>query len=230
VHNRTSHLLGFNASEFSYSTIKTILNGTSRPVVLDIGCNVGDFVSEVLSVNKKARFFCFDIDPFYESVLKQKFPESRIQYFTLGLSNRIGMTKLVKKNASDRKAYLVNESKKDSREDNSKFVKVSTLDQIFPSLRVTKVNVLKIDTEGQDFKVLLGGREVLRRTEVVVFEVMHRLLENGNQPQEIIEFLKNLGFSDFYRLSKYFGLQPLKEIFPWEVATQNIVASRGKLR
>ena len=48
--------------------------------------------------------------------------------------------------------------------------------------------------------------------------------------ENIIKFLKELDFRYFYRSTKYFGLVPISNIKPYEIATQNIVASRNNLR
>ena len=89
---------------------------------------------------------------------------------------------------------------------------------------------MKIDTEGNDFKVILGAKEILRVTDLVIFEVMFKMIENGNTPQDAIIFLKDLGFRYFYRSTKYFGLVPITNIKSYEIMTQNIVASRINLR
>ena len=94
----------------------------------------------------------------------------------------------------------------------------------FPS-----VAIIKIDTEGNDFKVILGAKEILKVTDLVIFEVMFKMIENGNTPQDAIIFLKDLGFKYFYRSTKYFGLVPISNIKSYEVMTQNIVASRISL-
>ena len=78
--------------------------------------------------------------------------------------------------------------------------------------------------------MLLGAQETLRITDLVIFEVMFKSLEYGNTPQDAINFLKSLDFRYFYRSTKYFGLVPISSIKPYEIMTQNVVASRNNLR
>ncbi len=85
---------------------------------------------------------------------------------------------------------------------------------------------MKIDTEGNDYKVLLGAKKILKVTDIVIFEVMFKMIEYGNTPQDAVICLKNLGFKYFYRSTKYFGLVPITNIKSYEITTQNIVASR----
>ena len=96
--------------------------------------------------------------------------------------------------------------------------------------RFSSIAIIKIDTEGNDYKVLLGAEKILRITDLVIFEVMFKILEYGNTPQDAINFLKSLGFRYFYRSTKYFGLVPISNIKPYEIMTQNIIASRINLR
>ena len=96
--------------------------------------------------------------------------------------------------------------------------------------RFSSIAIIKIDTEGNDYKVLLGAEKILRVTDLVIFEIMYKILECGNTPQDAINFLKSLDFKYFYRSTKYFGLVAIHNIKPYEIMTQNIVASKISLR
>jgi len=228
LHEKSGVLLGFNGSEFGKPTTKILLREVAKPVVVDIGCNVGDFVSEILLVSKEADLLCFDISPEYEAILHSAHPSANIQFFNLGLSDRSGFSTIVSKKNLDRKAHLNYDAQSIFQGDGEK-VRISTLDEALSSLHLSRIDILKIDTEGFDFKVLLGSHETLQKTQIVIFEIMYRLLLNGNMPQEILEFLNAKGFHRFYRLTKHFGLQPIGSISPWQVSTQNIIASKVKL-
>ena len=75
-----------------------------------------------------------------------------------------------------------------------------------------------------------GAKKILQYTDVVIFEVMYRMVLNQNLPNDVLEYLQKYNFQYFYRASKFFGLVPIKRIMPWEISTQNIVAARIKLR
>ena len=94
----------------------------------------------------------------------------------------------------------------------------------------SSITIIKIDTEGNDYKVLLGSEKILRVTDIVMFEIMFKIIEYGSTPQDVIKFLKELDFRYFYRSTKYFGLVPISNIKPFAISTQNIVASRNNLR
>jgi FkbM family methyltransferase len=223
-------LIGLNSSSLSSPNVITILDGILDPVVVDIGCNQGDFVSDIMEVRQNSIFYCFDINPDCGTALKLRFPQSKVNFLNFGLSNESGESNFVSQSPYDRKAHLSPKHNKPSSNVLVKKVKVCTLDEIVSSLGISRIDILKIDTEGHDYRVLLGARESLKKTNIVYFEVMYRLLVEGNEPQDILELLKSNGFNFFYRLTRYLGLQPINRILPWEVATQNVIASRTKLR
>jgi len=229
LYEKTGALLGFNGSEFTKQTTAALLRGTCKPVIVDVGCNVGDFVTEILTVDAEAMFFCFDINSECEVVLRKAHPNANIQFFNLGLSDRSGYSTFSSRDSLDRKAHLNDDRQDLSQGGGLAKIKITTLDEALSNFDAFGIDILKIDTEGTDFKVLLGSKETLDKTQVVVFEIMYRLLINGNLPQEILEFLRLKNFRHFYRLTKRFGLQPLQTISPWQIATQNIIASKVKL-
>jgi hypothetical protein len=155
--------------------------------------------------------------------LNKKFKKYYFNFSQIALSNYSGNSRIVSNAKNDRKAYITKKS-------NLKSIKVNKLDNILKKFDFPSVAVIKIDTEGNDYKVLLGAEKILRITDLVIFEVMFKILENGDTPQDVIDFLKSLNFRYFYRSTKYFGLVPISNIKPYEIMTQNILASRINLR
>ena len=69
-----------------------------------------------------------------------------------------------------------------------KLIKVNMLDKLMEKFNISRVAIMKIDTEGNDYKVLLGAKEVLEVTDIVIFEVMFKIIEYGNTPQDALIF------------------------------------------
>ena len=165
----------------------------------------------------------FDLHSSLTPILNKKFKKYRFNFSQIALSNYSGNSSIVSNTKNDRKAFITKKS-------NLKSIKVDKLDNILKKFNFSSVAIIKIDTEGNDYKVLLGAEKILRITDLVIFEVMFKILEYGNTPQDAIKFLKSLDFRYFYRSTKYFGLVPISNIKPHEIMTQNIVASRINLR
>ena len=194
----------------------------TNPVVIDAGCNIGEFSEIVIKHNQSSVIYAFDLHAGLSSALSRKFKNYNFNFSQIALSDYSGRSRIESKSNNDRKAHL--------SKNGLKSVKVDKLDILLEKFNFPSIAILKIDTEGNDCKVLLGSKKILRITDIVIFEIMFKLIEYGNTPQDTIIFLKELNFKFFYRSTKYFGLVPIRDIKPHEIMTQNIVASRTNLR
>jgi len=216
-------LLGFNSAWIPKKTLKKLLDARTNPIVIDVGCNVGEFSELIFELNDSSIIQAFDLHKSLSPVLNKKFKKYHFNFSQIALSNYSGHSHVVSNTKNDRKAFITKKS-------NLKSIKVDKLDNVLKKFNFSSIAIIKIDTEGNDYKVLLGAKKMLRVTDLVIFEVMFKLLEYGNTPQDAINFLKSLDFRYFYRSTKYFGLVPITNIKPHEILTQNIVASKINLR
>lgn len=201
--------------------MKRILKNQTEPIVIDIGCNMGEFSDLVFKFNKKSTIYAYDLHDDLNKLLKKKYNKLSFFYHQIALSDKKGVGSFTSSELIDRKSHL--------NETGLNKIKIDTLDNVLRKQKIPHIAIIKIDTEGNDFKVLTGSKALLRITDVVIFEVMFRAINEGIVPQDIIEFLKELGFKKFYRSTKFFGLVPIEIILPFEVMTQNIVASKNSL-
>ena len=195
----------------------------THPIVIDIGCNVGEFSELVYKFNDSAIIHAFDLHRSLSPILNKKFKKYHFEFSQIALSDYSGSIGIESNTKNDRKAFI-------TKKNNLKSVKVDKLDNMLKRFRFSSIAIIKIDTEGNDYKVLLGAEKILRVTDLVIFEIMYKILEYGNTPQDAINFLKSLDFRYFYRSTKYFGLVSISNIKPHEIMTQNIVASKINLR
>lgn len=73
---------------------------------------------------------------------------------------------------------------------------------MFPWEIVSKIQHLKIDTQGSDYQVLLGAKKILNRTSAVTVEIDEKeYLNSPNSSSKIHHYLTRLGFS-YVRKSK----------------------------
>jgi FkbM family methyltransferase len=199
------------------------LEDKTHPIVIDIGCNVGEFSELVYKFNDSAIIHAFDLHRSLSPILNKKFKKYHFEFSQIALSDYSGSIGIESNTKNDRKAFI-------TKKNNLKSVKVDKLDNMLKRFRFSSIAIIKIDTEGNDYKVLLGAEKILRVTDLVIFEIMYKILEYGNTPQDVINFLKSLDFRYFYRSTKYFGLVSISNIKPHEIMTQNIVASKINLR
>ena len=194
----------------------------TNPIVIDAGCNIGEFSELVFKYNDRSIIHAFDLHRSLSPILSRKFNNYHFNFSQIALSDYTGRGRIESDSTNDRKAYL--------SKNGIQSIKVDKLDNLLKKFNYSSITIIKIDTEGNDYKVLLGSEKILRVTDIVMFEIMFKIIEYGSTPQDVIKFLKELDFRYFYRSTKYFGLVPISNIKPFEISTQNIVASRNNLR
>lgn len=71
-------------------------------------------------------------------------------------------------------------------------VKLTTLD----ALDLDRVDVLKIDTEGYELRVLMGGRKTIARDRPLMFIEVHdgHLRDAGTSASELVAYIRDLGY------------------------------------
>ena len=83
---------------------------------------------------------------------------------------------------------------------NSYTVPVKTLDSLADLIPADRQVFLKIDTEGYDYNVLRGARELLARPGIRIFaEVSHKwMAELGQTAREMFDYMEGLGFKAYH--------------------------------
>jgi FkbM family methyltransferase len=158
----------------SYTLVKFL---PKNPIVLDVGANVGQF-----------NFFCshyleakrvFSIEP-----LPDCFELLKLNAITpsdcsnLLISNKEGNTEFYLDTASSQLSSIVKEGIHNVKE----YITVSgvTLDEIFLKAEFNGIDLLKIDTEGSEYDVLLSAEKTLCATRFVLVEMSVLRKSMGN--------------------------------------------------
>ena len=184
-------------------------------VFMDIGANVG-VVS--LYVNRQipqvGAIYSFEpLPPTYEQLKHNIFLNEnmdKIHTFNIGLSDKKGNFDFYLPGADEAASMQPNMDEYYMREcingiytGKKKIEKIScevdTLDSFVVMHNIEKVDVIKIDTEGNEYAVLRGGANVLRKCTPLIYAEMLRkhAARFGYHPDEIIDFMGTLGYSCF---------------------------------
>ncbi len=183
--------------------------------IVDVGANIGSYSSDVLSINPKASIDCFEPDPrAYKELSKIK----GLRLHNVGVGDTEGTFTL---NMGSRTTHS---SLMDHGEGvATASVKVITLDtQALPK----KIDLLKIDVEGFEYKVLQGAKETLKRVSFVQFEFSGANFKSRLFLGDFIEYLGQFNFQIYKikadRLEKV-SWNPTEENF----ALKNYLAIKG---
>jgi len=180
---------------------ETIFEAFARKsrVMLDVGGNIGYMSLLAKQVNPRLKIYAFEPLPgnvitFRANIALNGFQDLAI--LETCVSDQVGETEFLlppgEESGWGRIAYrddLFKGGGKISRE-------VTTLDE-FTKTHGEKIDLIKIDVEGFETKVLHGARKLLARDKpVICFEVNEPCLKDvGTSSREIFDFLHSLGYS-----------------------------------
>lgn len=183
--------------------------GDGKPVVLDVGANHGDYAAAVLLVNAGAAVHCFEPTPDLASALRARFANKSVYIHEIALSDSVGRAKFYVSNKDQLSSLVVHDDVSLEVD-----VAVETLDSYCQSQSISYIDLLKIDVEGNDSKVLLGARSLLSDNKVaaIQFEYNGPWAIAGSTLSFTVQFLEGLGYLVF-RITPS-GLKPV-EIDKW---------------
>jgi hypothetical protein len=98
--------------------------------------------------------------------------------------------------------------------DRRREVAVDTVDAYCERNRVTRIDILKSDTQGSDLEVLRGAAEMLRNNRIALIFVeltFSKLYQNGARFHEIYAFLEDLGFA----LASFYTMNYRNRLLSW---------------
>lgn len=141
---------------------KKHIQETIFPVIYDIGSNMGQFRSYVLSINPRAVVFTFDCWP----EMAEFVPKESHVNTALGSSSGVFAT-LTK--GGDEGWTATTETGVYTGKSISR-VPIQKLDEIWLARGEKNIDLLKIDVDGAEIEVLKGATELLKKTRFVLIE------------------------------------------------------------
>jgi FkbM family methyltransferase len=210
--------------------LRGYLKDKVKPIVLDVGANVGNYSKNVLSSNASCSIFAFEPHPVTFKKLVANTTSSQFKAFNVGVGIENGTLSLYDYDTKDGSAHasLYKDVIKDLHRGNpiSHSVDIIALDQFLISQNIQAVDLLKIDTEGNEFNVLLGCKEFLnnRKIKAIHFEFNEMNIVSKVSFKDFWDYLKEY---ELYRILPGGKLLKIKKYSPFNCeiyAFQNIVA------
>jgi len=177
------------------------LVGEARGLIVDVGANIGASLIELKLGAPNARFLCFEPSRRFVAALRRtvaanEWTDVRIEPYALGAAVE---RRTLYFNATT--ASVVAAAYGEREPLGAQEVEVRTLDDALERERL--LDLIKIDTDGFDLDVLLGGRGVISRLRpALFFEFDPSLIEwGGRAPEALLQLLDELGYRDFLALA-----------------------------
>lgn len=214
--------------------LKNYLNKIKHPIIFDIGANKGEYSKLCKNINKNAKILCFEPHPKTFMRLQENINNNQITLINKALSDKTKKLPLYDCKANDGSSHAslwadVIE-KVHGKESICHEVDVTTVDNIVNKFNIKKIDLLKIDVEGDEINVLKGSKETLNNNmiEVIQFEFTQINSTSRTFMKDFFDILE-----EKYTLNRLLPneLLPLEKYDPTmhEIyAYQNIIAVRKK--
>jgi len=161
-------------------------------IIFDIGGNIGITAIYLATIFPDAKIYTFEPLPDNFEILKKNIQKyDNIEAFNIGLGSKNGNFKV----------YLSDDSENfggvsfypdsiGNKPDSYISCEVKNINEMMEKLNVESIDLIKIDTEGAEYDILMALHEkILRNTSWITGEL------HGNQDFELLNYLHNLGFS-----------------------------------
>lgn len=194
------------------STMKFLIDNSEKKIVLDIGANRGQTIEWFQKNFANVDIYAFEPTRELFNDLSKKYKNfENINLFSKAISNKTGVEKffvselsvtnsLLKPITDNYNGLLKNDLIDKFKKIDSYNVEVTTLENWYKNtISGALIDILKTDTQGNDYKVLIGGESVLRDfCKSVIIEIQYQnYYENQGQIYDIIKYLYDLGFVIF---------------------------------
>ena len=216
--------------------LKRRLSQIEKPVVFDVGANVGNYIESVYSANSASIAYAFEPHPRNFKRLEEKIStissKDKISIINSAVGDTPDQLELYDRSESDGSAHasLYREVIEDIHHAKSinHIVQVVTLDQFCDEQDIDHIDLLKIDTEGNELACLRGAKDLLSRRAI-------RTIQFEFNEMNIISRATFKDFWDLLEGYRFFRLLPGGRLIPIELyrpllceiyAYQNIVAER----
>jgi FkbM family methyltransferase len=180
--------------------IKCLLAGQELEIVMDVGANIGQTAYEVMKHFPKSHVYCFEPIPstFNELVERTKiFPN--VFPINIAFGDEIETLSIMAKPLSEQNTLVANTEEIVTENMELIEVKVETLDQFCEKNKISKINLLKIDTEGYEMKVLKGAENLITSGCIDYILIECEFLKRTTEPHgnfiEIMEHLQSFQYN-----------------------------------
>jgi FkbM family methyltransferase len=170
-YQRTERGSGFRSEVLSPFLDLLKRNGFAPKHIVDVGANRGDWTRTALQFFPEAEYTL--IEP--QENLKSYAPDlldgkRKIEWITAGVSDAPGMLRFTIAGRDDSSTFLLSEDEARAAGLQQIPVEVRTLNEVARSRKAPRPDLVKIDAEGLDLKVLDGASELLGKTSVFMVE------------------------------------------------------------
>jgi len=208
------HVSKTSPANSSLNEIRLLLAGIDEPLIFDVGARHGQTAAMYSSAIRKARLHCFG--PFPESYRclqenRRRYPRAKL--LNCGFSDKAGWQTLYSNQGSPTNSLLPNHPDAESTWGNEGLRPIgthecdfTTVDNYCHEMSITNINLLKMDVQGAESRVLKGAQRMLRdgRISNIYMEIILAPTYLGQSNlTEYLEIMSGFG----YRIHGFYNLE-----------------------
>jgi FkbM family methyltransferase len=169
--------------------------GFEPKYILDIGANRGMWTREALRFFPGARYTLVEPQDYLKTHVQDLVEGgSKIQWINAGASDYSGTMPFTISHRDDSSTFVLTEEQARDAGLQQKTISVMTLNDIAASTGGDLPDIVKIDAEGLDLRVLAGASDLLGKTDVFLVEAVVCAPGYENTAAEVIKFMANAGY------------------------------------
>lgn len=180
-----------------FKDIKSRVRKYNPSVIVDVGANVGDMTALFRAHYSQADIYSIEPISSTFSQLEKRFKnDGAIKCHKIGLGEKIYQASMTASEGGKMNRIIQNNSEYEDAE--LEKVNITTLDNFCAQNNIDKINYLKVDAEGNDIQVLIGGEEMIVRHNIDFVQVeASACLDQKNGILSIANFMKKYNYRVF---------------------------------
>lgn len=200
---RYLYLIKLNKFEIEINILNKLVNKNST--CIDIGSCHGSYTRILSNYSKKV--YSFEPEKSNFKYLTNVLHQNNIILKKLAVSDRVGSNFLNVPTLKGKKNTAMSSLIENIKKKNTKFQKIKTvtLDYFFKNKKIKNLDLIKIDVEGTEYRVIKGGKKIIKNFKpIMIIEIMK---QNYSIEKNIFKLLKKKGYLSFYLSRKNLKLK-----------------------
>lgn len=191
---------------------ETVIRPLGIRTILDIGANTGEYTKEMRQRFPNAKIYAFEpLKDCFEKMKQKMAGDKNFKDWNMGLGDTNAELEIERSffhpSSSFRKmSFLHKKLYPKSAQTTPERVFIRRLDDIILDSELEKPILIKIDVQGFEDKVILGGKKIIKKAAVIIIETSFVTLYEG-QPlfDDIYKMLTELNFSYYGDAGRHYN-------------------------
>jgi FkbM family methyltransferase len=199
-HQLPIYLVQHKLYDTAIPRIINIIKSNEKLFIVDVGANIGDTSALIINANPNVSILCVEGNPLFLNLLKLNYKDdNRVTVEESFCSDILEDNKISLE--TKRGTATINSDTKNTT--NFSFL---TLDDIIQKhIEFSKIDFIKIDTDGFDYKVLRGSNSTIAQNKPLIFFELDKsfLIKNNEEIMSIFNYFEHHEYQAFLVYDNY---------------------------